>query len=461
MSKLIVALLVTIVLFSIASCSSAQKIAALKPEPDNAAPLVYDHPASVINMPITIKIQDIENQVNKFLTGQIYEDNTIEDDNYTVKVWKQAPIQLSNTDGKIKTILPLKAIVNYRIGTLGLYTTREINLNGTITLLSQVALTNWKLSTQTTLESLNWNESPTMSIAGKELPITYLVAPAIKLFKSKIERNIDEAIKKSVDFKPNVLDALEKICTPSQINVDYDTWLRIVPLELYTTDAVLKNQTINLQMGLKCNIETLVGQKPETKFDRNKILLKPISKMPNTLDANLVAVSTYADASRIMNKNFQGKEFGTDSKKVTVQNVNIWHKNGKMVIALDLLGSLNGTIYLNGFPQYNPETKEIFFDQLDYAIDTKNKLIRTANWLASGLVLRKMQQTCRYTIKPNLDEGKKSMLQYLNNFSPMPGVFVNGNISDIDFQKIQLTNQAIIAFLNISGNVSINVDGLK
>jgi hypothetical protein len=33
--------------------------------------------------------------------------------------------------------------------------------------------------------------------------------PAVKIFRSKIERNIDDAIEKAMDFKPNVL-ALEK-----------------------------------------------------------------------------------------------------------------------------------------------------------------------------------------------------------------------------------------------------------
>ena len=183
--------------------------------------------------------------------------------------------------------------------------------------------------------------------------------------------------------------------------------------------------------------------------------------MPDNVTANIVAVSTYSDASKIMTKNFAGQEFGSGSKKVKVQNVAIWHKDGKMIIALDVLGSVNGTIYLSGFPQYNEQTKEIFFDKLEYALDTKSTLMRTANWLAQGLILKKIQQSCRYSIVPNLEEGKKSMAQYLNNFSPMPGVFVNGKIDDISFQKIQLTNKAIIAFIKVNGTVSVNVDGLK
>ena len=449
----------------LASCSSTQKIAALKPEPDNAAPLVYENASSYINIPVTIKLRDVENQTNKHLTGLIYDDNKIEDDDIEMKIWKQGPIKISNENGKIKTVMPLKAIIRYRIGTdkLGveMYSIREFNLNGTVTLLSMVNLTNWKLSTATTFHSLDWNESPTTTVFGKEVYITYLINPTIRLFKSKIEKSIDESIAKSMDFKPNVLDALEKIATPFEMSETYQSWLRIVPIELYTTNSKLEKDAVTMQMGMKCNMETLVGPKPAAKFDRNKIVLKPVSSMPDHVTANIVAVSTYDDASKIMTRNFAGKEFSSGSRTITVQNVSIWHKEGKIVIALEMTGSLNGTIYLAGFPQYNSETKEIFFDQLDYALETKSTLMRTANWLAQGTILRKLRDNCRYSIKPNLDEGKQSLLKYLKNYSPMPGVFVNGEMQDIEFKKIQLTNKAIVAFVKVVGDVRVTVDGLK
>ncbi|MTH16170.1 DUF4403 family protein [Flavobacterium sp. LC2016-01] len=456
----------TILLFS---CSTSQKLETLKPEPDDASPLVYDANPSFINLPITVKLSDIENQTNTLLNGLIYEDNNIEDDDIEIKIWKQAPIKIQNDPAapnkKIKTILPLKATIKYRIGTkkLGveLYDTREFNLNGVITLSSDVALTNWKLNTKTEFKSLNWNESPTMTVFGKNMPITYLINPAISIFKSQIEKTIDEAIETSMDFKPNVLSALEKLCTPFQMSDTYESWLRIVPIEVYSTNVKLKNDSFLLDMGMKCNMETIVGKKPESKFNANKTVLKPVAKIPNQISANIAAISTYADASKIMTQNFANQEFGSGSKKVTVKNVAIWHKDGKMVIALDVLGSINGTLYLNGFPQYNPQTKEIYFDKLDYVLDTKSRLMRTASWLGQGYILRKMEENCRYSIQPNLEEGKKSMASYLKNYSPMPGVFVNGKMEDIQFDKIQLTNQAIIAFIKINGTVNVSVDGLK
>ncbi|WP_426062980.1 DUF4403 family protein [Flavobacterium sp. DSP2-3-1] len=465
--SLIILLLGSILLVS--SCATTNKINALKPEPDDATPLVYENIASYINMPISVKLKDIENQTNVVLTGLIYEDNNIEDDDIEMKVWKLAPITIKNETGgkgeKIRTVLPLKAIVKYRIGTkkmgVEMYDTREFNLDGVVTLVSDVTLINWKLNTKTELKSLDWNESPTITVFGKNVPVTYLINSGVKLFKSKIEKKIDDAIVKAMDFKPNVLTALEKICVPFLMNDTYESWLRIVPIEIYSTNAKLKNDTFVLEMGMKCNMETLMGKQPESKFNASKIILKSVTKIPEDITANIVAISTYQEASKIMTKNFAGQVFGSGSQKIQVQNVAIWHKKGKMIIALEVLGSVNGTIYLTGFPQYNDETKEVFFDQLDYVLDTKNKLMRTANWLAQGLVLKKIEQSCRYSIKPNLEEGQKSMMTYLKNYSPMQGVFVNGKIEEVQFQKIQLTNQAIIAFINVKGIVNVSVNGLK
>lgn len=467
--KKIIFLLVCFTLSSLLGCSTSQKLATLKPEPDDASPIVYNNVPSFISIPIKVKLKDIENKTNSILTGLIYEDNDIEDDAIEIKIWKLAPINIKNSKDpnidKLTTILPLKATIKYRIGTktmgVNLYNTKEFNLNGIVTLNSKVNLSNWKLNTQTELVSLDWNESPTMSVFGKNMPVTYLINPSIKYFKSKIEKKIDEAIEKSMDFKPNVLAALEKICAPFQMNEHYESWLRIVPIEIYATNSQLKNDTFLLQMGMKCTMETIIGQAPESKFNADKIILKAVSKIPSQINANIIAVSSYQDASRIMTKNFAGQEFASGSRKVKVQVVNIWHKSGKMVIALDLTGSLNGTIYLAGFPKYDAEKKEIYFDELDYVLDTKSTLMRTANWLAQGLILKKIQQNCRYSIKPNLEEGKKTMMNYLNNYSPMKGVFVNGRMEDIQFQKIELSQNAIIAFIKVNGEINISVNGLE
>lgn len=87
-------------LLLVSSCATTKKIEALKPEPDDASPLVYENSTSFINLPVKIKLKDIESQTNKLLNDVIYEDKNIEDDDIQMKVWKLADIKISEEKGK-------------------------------------------------------------------------------------------------------------------------------------------------------------------------------------------------------------------------------------------------------------------------------------------------------------------------------------------------------------------------
>jgi hypothetical protein len=75
-------------LYTVLQLFNFPKITSLLPEP-NASPLVYENTPSFITLPITVKLQDIENQTNLLLNGLI-QDNNIDDD-IEIKVWKLAP----------------------------------------------------------------------------------------------------------------------------------------------------------------------------------------------------------------------------------------------------------------------------------------------------------------------------------------------------------------------------------
>jgi hypothetical protein len=410
-----------------------------------------------------VSLKEIENQLNKALTGLIYEDNNLDDDKTEMKIWKTGTIKLIEKDGKIQSVLPLKIWSKIKYGTefMGLNDTREIDLNGTITLLSTAKLSNWKMNTSSVIEDFEWSESPTILVAGKKVPITFIINPTLSIFKSKVAKKIDDAIEKSCDFKPYVLNVLETLGTPFKTSEQYETWFKMNPIEVYVTDAQLQKSKIKMNLGLKCTMLTMVGQEPKNVFDKESVTFKPVATVPDKTTATVAAISTYESASRIITKNFHGKEFASGSRKITVQKVDLWSKDGKMIIALDMTGSINGSIYLSGIPNYNSVTKEIYFEQMDYVLNTKGLLTKTANWLLQGVILRKIQENCRYSIKENLDEGKKSLLPYLSNYSPMKGVFVNGTLNDFEFEKVELTNEAIIAFITTSGKLNIKIDGME
>ncbi len=447
----------------LSSCSSTKKIAALKPEPDNT-PLVYETSTSFISLPVSLKLKEIESQANKNVNGLLYEDNSFDKDNLQIKVLKTAPFEVSNENGRLKTVIPLKVTGTYRIGSeafgFSLYDTKNFAIAGVITLVSDVAIINWKLQTKTTLEKIDWTETPSIEVAGAKISLSFLLNSALNLFRPDIEKAIDDAIKNAADFRPQVFEALEKLSTPILVNPEFQTWFKVNPIELYSTESKLLPDAISLNMGLKCNMETYIGQKPTAVFDKKNVVLKPVQTMPDKITLSVAAITGYAEASAMMAKNFEGKEFVSGKRKVTINKVDLWQKAGKLIVSLNLSGSINGTVYLSGLPKYDREKQEIFVDELDYVLDSKSRLTRSASWLLQGLVLKSIKENCRYSIKKDLTEAKKSMEPFLKNYSPVKGVLINGTLESLDFDKIQLSNKAIVAFITATGTMDVKVEGL-
>ncbi len=449
----------------LAACSTTSKIAALKPEASYGSEVVYDKQISYANIPLEIEVADLQNQTNKYLTGLIYEDNVLEDDQIMLKVSKEAPILIRENNGRLEMDLPLKIWTKVRYGIekfgFSVYDTREVNLNGVFKLSSSASIQNWKLITQTQIRDIEWVESPTVSVAGKNVPITYLLNPVMAAFKGKLAKKVDEAIAKSLDIKPYVINALEQLSKPIQVNEEYKVWLGMQPLALYASPTVVANKKISFNIGMKAYLETSINAQPSLKFDKNQLALLP-NNQPNTdFKASLANVITYPNAATLMQKNFAGQEFASGSRKVTVNKIDLWGKDNKLIVALNMSGSVNGDFYLNGVPKYDAAKKEIFLDSIDFVLDSKNKLLKAGDWLVHGLIAKKIQESCRFSIADQLNNGQKTMATYLSNYQPVKGVKVSGTMTNMTPDQIILTPQAMIAMVTASGKLAIKIDGLE
>lgn len=455
---------ILLILLLVSACGTTKKINALKPSPSYQTDIVYNKQVSFLNLPVDIAINDLQNQTNKYLNGLIYEDNAIDDDNLMIKVWKQGPITIIEKNGKLEIELPLKVWIQVRYGIdqfgFSLYDTRELNLSGKVKLSSTIAFKNWQIETNTQLIDIQWSESPSISIAGKNISITYLINPALAIFKPKLTTMLDRSIAKSVDIKPYVLQALEQVSTPIEVDNTYHIWFGMQPLELYTRPAVIANNKITLGLGMKAYLETSVNAKPSLSFDKKALTLAAVDKIPNDFKVSLANIITYSNAADLIQKNFAGERFQSGKRAVTIHKIDLWGKDGKLIVALDMTGSVNGTFYLSGTPIYDADKKEIYLADIGFVLDSKNKLLKLGDWLVHGVIVKKIQQNCSFSITSQLAESEKILKAYLNNYQPIKGVHVQGTANALTPEKITLTPNAIVATITASGQVAIHIDGL-
>jgi len=146
---------------------SCKSIKPVKPEEVYAPEKrVYDKEVSAINIPIEVSVADIEKQVNSYIKGIIYEDNSYDDnggDGLKYTVSKESNIDLSANGNKIKITVPIKFTGKYK--TLGIVN----SFSGAIKTTYETSITlksDWKMNTSTHSSGYEWIESPSLDFAS-------------------------------------------------------------------------------------------------------------------------------------------------------------------------------------------------------------------------------------------------------------------------------------------------------
>lgn len=227
----------------------------------------------------------------------------------------------------------------------------------------------------------------------------------------------------------------------------------------------LRMQNINAQKDL-LNINIGITASPAVTFEKPT---GEVTQVPNlTTSANPGGFTVYLDAalqydslSRVVNGYMAGKRFdvseGIFKKHIVVKEVTVAASpEGRMLIKVDFTGSFNGTAFFTGNPVYNPASKTIEVQDLDYDLQTKNLLLKTAKWLFSGKIESELKKNTTINLTTYFEEAQKSLNTYLNK-EWTKGIRGVGNVKDLKVVSVQPLPQHILIKSACSGNLSVKV----
>ena len=427
---------------------------------------------SVINVPVEIPVSELEAQINSKIKGLIYEDNSYEDfdnDNLKAKVWKISPIKVVAIDSSFLFEVPLKIWVSagYKVSPLGItmsgYKDTEFSIR--IRLISKIGISpDWQLKSETYVDSYDWITDPNVRVAGINIPIKSMASRLLNRNFDKITQAIGEQVAANIELKKNVNVAWQLAHQPVLLSKEFDTWLVISPTAIVMTPLLSKNNILRSVIGIKGYTQTITSSAkpviPPTPKLPNLII---VDKVPEIFRVGLISLVTYEEAARLATAKFSGEKFSFLGGKynVEVTSVEMYGQNERLIIKAGLKGSMNGYIYLKGIPHYDPVTQKLSMQGLDYDLDTKNSIIKTAGWLLQGQFSRMMENKMVFPIGDQISDAKRTIQAALSNFKIIDGVLLKGTLTDIVPDKVYLTPKHIYSVVFAQGNVNLRVDGLK
>lgn len=421
----------------------------------------YTPKTSTLHIPLDINISFLERKLNETFNGVLYEDNDIEDDSLMVKAEKAKDFKINYENNVLEYQVPIKFWIKKRFDLGITHTDKEIE--GAIDLKFRTSINlskDWKIITKTEILEYSWIKKPVLKVGFVDVRITFIVDKIIKDNKRDIQLAIDKAINEQVPLRTYAQSLWDMVQDPIDISTaEYKAWIKTTPTQIYTTPIVGYQGKINSTFGIKCLMEVYLGNAPS--FIKKESALPPLTMYAKTdeqFKMNILADIPFTLLDSMAQGLMVGQTFGEGKKSVVVDSVEIFGQNEKLIVGLGVIGFINGQIYLECVPYYDPKTFSIRVRDVDYKIKTKNILAKIVNLFYKKGMKRKLEEGLVFSLKDEYHLVKEMSRSELFNMEIVPNVKLNGFINDLNVDNIFITKLGLKVSMDLYGKLKISIE---
>ena len=412
---------------------------------------------SSLYIPIKLGKKDLEKAINEKIGEVIFEEDNLNGDNISVKATRIDSITLSLQDTTIIYTVPLHIWVKKSLRLLG-----DTEAEGALIL--QFATNyqfneDWTVVTNTSLKQYDWVKTPKINVLGAKIPVKAIADRVLAASQNKITDQIDALVADGLSIKGYAEKAWNQIQNPILVSKEYNSSVKITPYGLAISPFRLQNDTIVSTLFVQGLSEISVGNQVE--FTKNAPLppLKLIDFEIEPFQLKVLAQIPFEEAEQLALQNLKGETYEFRKNKITVEDLNLSRDGEKVAVELDVTGDYEGKLYLKGIPSYNKRNSRIDIKKVEFRLDTKNFLLKTAKWLFSDLIINKIEGNLQYSIDEDLLEIKQQIQKQLTNYEIQPGINVEGQVADLKVQQVGMADDAILAVVELTGNLQVVAKG--
>ncbi|WP_299826311.1 DUF4403 family protein [uncultured Pontibacter sp.] len=460
-------------------CSSTEKLNASAPAATATEAPVYKPQLSSISIPVSISIAAMEEKLNDEVKGILYKDTNLDDDNVAVTVSKNGRMNIRADKDKVYFSVPLRIYAKGRWKwdpcklCPAIDKTEDTSFDMVIKTESRIGLTDdYKINTITSGDFEWGNTKPVLELGPLKIGLARFVEPALRNQMAVLTKQLDKELQNRLDMKKYVAQAWQLLQEPVKLDDGMNAWLTVVPKDVRMAPLYAHNGTLNTRLGITSYIAVTTDGKPQTQI--NKTLPKLIldNRLADDIQIGLTTTIPYAHVSKMLQAQVAKQTYKFDGGKseVTVNDAAVTPAGNQLVIMLDVNGKTKagmftkkivGKVYLRGTPYYDAQTASIKVRDVDYDLETKDKLLSTASWLAKNKFKDIIQEQVNVPVQSQLDDAKKMLQNTLDKQGRVhESLLIRGSIKHITPDNIYLTQDGIKAVVNAKGTLTATVDKL-
>lgn len=266
----------------------------------------------------------------------------------------------------------------------------------------------------------------------------------------KVAKDLDKDLSK-MNFKKEVQSKWEELNSP--IKIENYGYIHANTNELFLSNPKVKDNKLS-------TVLTVIAY---PVFDNNpskgiikplpdlEIIEKPLDNFYSVyLDLNL----DYDSLSATIHTLTKGQEFKIKNKTVRIDSVSIAGAiNQELLFRVKFSGSKKGILYLKGTPEFDAVNQVIQLKNIDFDIETKALLLKTAKWLFSNKILEEIQKASKQDIKPLLKDAKTEINKQLNY--KYEDFYFSGKVDELSVLELYSLNETLLIRTKATGELKL------
>ena len=431
------------------SCAGAIPLTAERPKAE-AIRATLKKEASTLNIPIEVSTDELARVLNQTIRKELYKGST-KTRGLAADVVRNGPIVVSAADNFLYVTLPIAMTLSY-----GMFEMKAIPLKLKFKATAGVT-TDWRLQTEIYYQGLSDLLAEDVGIGPLSLKprsiVEGITQPVQKVLSDLLTKKINELFPLKAEIT-KVWNTLQK---PVSLDKNFNAWLKLVPREVMLYPLYAQNNRVRMSVGISTFAELVVGSEPAPAVQPPQPL--PNLKLVNTFDKTFrIALNAdlfYKDLRTIASNLLLNKQFDSDGKHIVIKALDLYGNGDKLVIKLQTEGSLEGLFYLTAKPVFNPQTGVFSVEDVDFEMQTKSLLLKSADWFLHGAIRGMIQEKLNMNLTEQLERSRQMAGKALTRVQLVEHVLLRGDIKNLKFNDMIVLEDKISIQVYTEGESAI------
>jgi hypothetical protein len=280
------------------------------------------------------------------------------------------------------------------------------------------------------------------------------------LVMPKLEDKVDAALKEHVNVD-YLTPFYEKgwVALHKPIKLTSGVWMVFNPEEFEVAQLSGSGTMLETTITVRGRPRVVLGDKPAVHEAEPMPAVRLVEETKGGLHVVVDANVPLDEAERRLNKELGGLEkiiYKQAKVKVKVPKARIYSRENWLRLELLLTKPFRGSVFLEGAPKYDAEKNELYVEGLDFTVDTKNVLAKSASWLLENPLFKDyLQRKVRLPVGGPLADVGKALSGYEKEIAH--GVVLQFGTMSFKMLGVYNTREAMHLIVQADGSAKVYI----